>query len=132
METYYSQLTLYLEKYIKMLAGNTEIEDSVDRLDRLTQEEARMASTELLKMAHCVDGKVMGVDNKVKSVEGKVEDVRSDVHDIGNKVEEKIDDVRSDVQDVDHRVQAVDDKLERVNRSLSLLHLLVPSIHTLS
>ena len=115
------------EKYLKKLMGNTDIEDSLSRLDKLTQEEARMASAELLKMTHGVDGKVMGVDNRVKSVEGKVEDVRSDVHDVGNKVEERIQDVRGDVQDVrgdvqdvDHRVQGVDDKLEQVNSSLSL------------
>ena len=93
--------------------GNTDIEDSLSRLDKLTQEEARMASAELLKMTH-------GVDNRVKSVEGKVEDVRSDVHDVGNKVEGGIQDVRGDVQNVDHRVRGVDDKLEQVNRSLSL------------
>ena len=76
-----------------------------------------MASAELLKMTHGVDG--------------KVQDVRSDVHDVGNKVEERIEDVRGDVQEVDHRVQTigsnlssrvkdVDDKLEQVNSSLSL------------
>jgi hypothetical protein len=65
-----------------------------------------MASAELLKMTH-------GVDNRVKSVAGKVEDVCSDMHDVGNKV-------RVDVQNVDHRVRGVDDKLEQVNRSLSL------------
>ena len=108
------------EKYLKKLMGNTDIEDSMSRLDKLTQEEARMASAELLKMTHGVDGKVMGVDNRVKSVEGKVEDVRSDVHDVGNKVEERMQDVRGDVQDVDHRVQGIDDKLEQVNSSLSL------------
>ena len=126
------------EKYLKKLMGNTDIEDSLSRLDKLTQEEARMASAELLKMTHGVDGKVMGVDNRVKSVEGKVEDVRSDVHDVGNMVEVRIQDVRGDVQDVrrdvqdvdynvqtigneiSSRVQVVDDKLEQVNSSLSL------------
>ena len=126
------------ERYLKKLMGNTDIEDSLSRLDKLTQEEARMASAELLKMTHGVDGKVMGVDNRVKSVEGKVEDVRSDVHDVGNMVEVRIQDVRGDVQDVrrdvqdvdynvqtigneiSSRVQVVDDKLEQVNSSLSL------------
>jgi archaellum component FlaC len=129
------------------LMGNTDIEDCLLRLDKLTQEEARMASAELLKMTRDVDRKVMGVDNSVKSVEGKVEDVRSDMHDVGNKVqgvEGKVQDVRSDVQDVDHRVQTignnissrvqgVDDKSMQVNRSLSLQSLLlVLSTHTSS
>jgi hypothetical protein len=52
------------------LAGNTDIEDSVQRLDKLTQEEARMASAELLKVTH-------GVDGKVEDVHGKVQDIGS-------------------------------------------------------
>jgi peptidoglycan hydrolase CwlO-like protein len=124
--------------------GNTDIEDSLARLDKLTQEEARMASAELLKMTHVLDGKVMGVDDKMKSVQGKIQDVRSDVHEVGNRVqsvEGKVEDVRSDmhdvgqgiegkvedvgnkVQDVDDRVQTIganiDDRLDLVNRSLS-------------
>jgi hypothetical protein len=130
--------TRCLEKYLKKVMGNTDIEDSLARLDRLTQEEARMASAELLKMTHIVDGKVMGVDDRVRSVQGEIQDVRSDVHDVGNRVEGKVQAVRGDVQgvrgdvqdvgnkvqDVDHRMQSIgthiDDKLDQVNRSLSL------------
>ena len=99
---YDSWLTRYLEKYLKKLTGNTEIEDSLSKLDKLTQEEARMASAELLKVTHGVDGKVMGVDDRVKDVQGDVQDVRSDV------------------QDISSEVRGVDNKLDQVNRSLSL------------
>ncbi|KAF8494970.1 hypothetical protein F5888DRAFT_1890781 [Russula emetica] len=81
-----------LQKYLRKLVGNTEIEDSLQRLDRLTQEEARMASAELLKVTH--------------SVEGKVDDVHSDVQDIGSKVQNvdgRVQDVQGDVHDVDNR-----------------------------
>jgi methyl-accepting chemotaxis protein len=109
------------------LTGNTDIEDGLARLDKLTQEEARMASAELLKMTHDVDDRVKGVDGKVQDVRSDVQDVRSDVQDVRSDVQ----DVRSDVHDVDHRVQAigsnissrvqaVDDKLDQVNRSLFL------------
>ena len=53
------------ERYIKKLTGNTDITDSLERLDRLTLEEVRTASTELLKVAHSVEGKVQGVDDKL-------------------------------------------------------------------
>src|ERR1700677_887265 len=53
--------------------GNIEIEDSLERLDKLTQEEARMASAEQLKMMHSVDGKVMGVDDRVRGVDDKLD-----------------------------------------------------------
>ena len=105
-----------------------------------------MASAELLKMAHSVDGKVMdvddrvkGVDDGVKSVDRKVQDVLDNVQDLGNKVQavdDRVQDtgraVRNDVQNVDNRVQGVDDKLDQVNRSLSPSHLIVPSAKTAS
>ena len=105
-------MTPDLERFLKRLTRNIDIEDSLSRLDKLTQEEARLASAERLKMMHSVDGKVLGVDDKVKGVERKEQDVRGDVQDVGDKV-----------QNVDSRVQGVDDKLlklDQVNRTLSL------------
>ena len=92
------------------MTGNRDIEDSLDRLDRLTQEEARMAAAELLKMTQSVDDKVMGVDGRVKDIGGKI---RCDVQDVGNMVQSVERRVRDKVQDVD-------DKLDQANRSLPL------------
>ena len=46
------------EKYVKKLLGKNDIEDSLKRLDTLTQEEARMATAEILRVTHNVDGNV--------------------------------------------------------------------------
>jgi uncharacterized protein YhaN len=112
--------------------GNKDVEDSLERLDKLTQEEARMASAEQLMMTHNVDVKVMGVDDRVRGVEGQVEDVCGEVRDVGDEIQSQVQDVRGDVQDVsdkvqnvDDRVQGVDDKLDRANRSLSLRTLII-------
>ena len=128
MEICDSLLTPCSEKYIKMmvasLTGNTDIEDSLQRLDELTQEEARMASAELLKVTHSVDGKVTVVDDRVKGVEGKVEDVHCDVQGVGNKVQgvdDRMQDIGCDVKDISSEVRIVrevDDKLDQANRSL--------------
>src|ERR1700733_3855407 len=91
------------EKYFMKLTGNRDIEDSLDRLDKLIDEEARMAAAELLKMTHSVDGKVMVVDDRVRGVAGQVQDVRGDVQDVRGDVQ----DVRVDVQDVRVDVQDV-------------------------
>jgi len=96
--------------------GNREIEDSLERLDKLTLEEARMASAEQLRMTH-------SVDDRVRGVEGQVQDVRGDVQDVGDKVR----DVSGDVQGVGDKVQDVDDKLDQANRSLSIRTLIVIS-----
>ena len=102
--------------YLKKLTGDTDIEDSLVRLDKLTQEEARMASAELLKMTH-------GVDDRVNGVDGKVQDVRSDVHDVDRRMQTIGGNISS-------RVQAVDDKLDRVNCTFFLQPLLIQGTHS--
>ncbi|KAH9969705.1 hypothetical protein BC827DRAFT_25282 [Russula dissimulans] len=46
------------KKYMKKLLGKNDIESALKRLDALTQEEARMATVEVLKMMRGVDDKV--------------------------------------------------------------------------
>ena len=46
------------ERYLKKLLGKTEIEDALKKLDRLTQEELRMAMAQLLKVAEDVSNTV--------------------------------------------------------------------------
>ncbi len=60
------------EKYLRKLIGRADIEDALKRLDKLTQEEARMAMTQVLKATHSVDGQVAGVDERVRAIDGKV------------------------------------------------------------
>ena len=53
------------EKYLKKLLGKTDIEDALKRLDKLTQEEVRMATAQLLTLTHGVDDKVTRLDDEV-------------------------------------------------------------------
>ena len=68
-----------LEKYLKKLVGKTDIEDALKRLDKLTNEEVRMVTAQVLEATHTVDNnvarvddKVTGVDNNIKAVNDKV------------------------------------------------------------
>jgi hypothetical protein len=55
----------------KKLIGRRDIEDALRRLDILTQEEARMATAQVLKLAHHVKDGVKSVDDKVDlAIEG--------------------------------------------------------------
>ncbi len=65
----------FLETFLKKLVGRTDIEDALQRLDKLTQEEARMAIAEGLKATHGIDNKVEDVGDKVKGVDVRVKDV---------------------------------------------------------
>ena len=80
---------LFSEKYFKKLFGNkTDIEDSLKRLDFLTQEEAQMAAAQLLKATHVVDdsGRVRGVADIALSVENRVAGVVDQVQGVDDKV----------------------------------------------
>ena len=57
-----------LEKYGKRLIGKTDMEDALKKLDMLTQDEARMAIAENLRVTHAVDDRVANVNNKVTEV----------------------------------------------------------------
>jgi hypothetical protein len=48
--------------------GRTKMEDALKRLDKLTQEEARMASAQNLRITHTVDARVVTIDNKITQV----------------------------------------------------------------
>ena len=70
------------EKYAKKLIGRTKMEDALKRLDKLTQEEARMAGAQNLKITHTVDERVgevvdtvAAIDNMVVTVDDKVTQV---------------------------------------------------------
>ena len=53
---------------MKKLLGKNEIEDSLKRLDTLTQDEARMAIAEGLKVTHSVNDDVRVVLDNVRVV----------------------------------------------------------------
>ena len=54
--SFLSQISL--GKYLNRLLGKNDIETALKRLDMLTQEEARMAIAEVLKVTHMMDDKM--------------------------------------------------------------------------
>jgi len=105
------KVDFHAEKYLKKLVGRKDVEDALQRLDQLTQEEARMAAIEALMITR-------SIDDKVKDVDGKVEGVDEGVRGVGIKVEGIDDKVRS----VDSKVQGVDHKVGSVIKGELYLH----------
>ena len=64
---------LRAEKILRKLAGMADLEDALKKLDRLTQEEARMALAEVLKITHNVRDDLKVVNDKVQCVDEKVQ-----------------------------------------------------------
>jgi hypothetical protein len=81
------------EKYMKKLAGMTEIEDALKRLDKLTQEEARMAAAQNLKATHTVDERVRGVADTVVAIDNRVAGVDDRVACVDDRVQQAANDV---------------------------------------
>ena len=121
----------HTEKFFRKLAGMADLEDALKKLDRLTQEEARMANAEVLRITQDthdgvkvvygkvgeVGDKVEGLGDKIDVVGDNVEDIADKVEDIGGKVEEvgdKVGDVGEKVEDVGDKVKCVDDKVKVV------------------
>jgi len=73
-----------------MLIGRTDIEDALKRLDKLTNEEARMATAQDLKVTRNIDERVRGVDDRAA---------------VDNNV----------AASVDEKVKAVDDKVTGID-----------------
>ena len=75
------------EKFLKKVAGITKLEDGLTQLDKMTNEEARMAYAEVLRIAHNIDKKVEGVDEKVQCVVIQVKGVDKKVEVVEEKVQ---------------------------------------------
>jgi archaellum component FlaC len=107
----------YVKKLMKKLIGDNEIEDALKRLDRLTQEEARMASAQLLKITNAIDSEVMEIADNVIVIDDRVAGVDDRVAGVGEQVagvDDRVAGVDDRVKDVDDKVKAVDDKLVAV------------------
>ena len=66
------KLDLRTERYLKKLFGLKDVEDALQRLDKLTQEEARMAAAEALTITRGIDDAIRVVDERVGVVDDKV------------------------------------------------------------
>jgi archaellum component FlaC len=85
------------------LLGRKDIEDALQQLDKLTQEEARMAAVESLTVIRGIDDKVKDFDERLEGVDERVQNVDVKVEGIDDKVLR----VDSRVHDVDHKVGSV-------------------------
>jgi hypothetical protein len=80
-----------VEKFLKRVAGRTDLEDAVKRLDKLTQEEARMALAEVLRITSSVRDEVKVVNRMVESTSNNVKDIVDEVQRVNENVQVVID-----------------------------------------
>ena len=107
-----------LEKYMKKLMGRAEIEDELKKLDKLTQEEARMAAAQNLKATHTVDERVKGVADAVVTIDNRVAGVDDRVAGVSDQVagvNDQVANVSGHMVGVSGQVAGVDDRVVNVS-----------------
>jgi predicted nucleic acid-binding Zn-ribbon protein len=88
---------------MKRLVGRTDMEDALKRLDKLTQEEARMVVAENLKATRAVDERVKGIANTMTAMDNRVAGMDGQVASIDARV-----------ASVNDRVKVVDEKVGEI------------------
>ena len=92
------KIDLSPEKYFKKFVGNRGVEDALQRLDKSTQEEARITAAEALKITRGIDDNVRDVDENVKGVDERVK-----------SIDRKVEGIDDEVESVDNNVRGVSD-----------------------
>ena len=128
-----------------------DLEDSLKKLDRLTQEEARMSHVEVLRVTHSirdgvkiVDGKVEEVVKQVQCVDDKIQGVidgargifgqllsPSNVQPIisdgrqakvaAKDIGNKVEEVGNKVEDIGNKVEDMDDKVQCIDEKVDVV-----------
>jgi hypothetical protein len=90
------------------------MEDALKRLDKLTQEEARMAVAQTLKATQIVDKRVRGVADTAVAIEVGVADVNDRVAGVDDRVARAAHVIDDGVRGVKEQVLVIDSKVAEV------------------
>jgi hypothetical protein len=78
-------------RFGRRLAGRTDIDDGLRRLDKLTQDQVRMVVAQVLKTTQEVDNIVTDVDIEVQGVSDKLQEVDDRLKGVDEKVDSVLD-----------------------------------------
>ena len=74
------------EKFMKRIAGRTDVEDALQRLDILTKEENIMTAARNLEVTHRVDVNVMATQDVIHEVDSNVKETKELTRDVRDNV----------------------------------------------
>jgi len=121
----FPKIDLRAERYLKSLVGRKDIESALQRLEKLTREEVRMAIAEALTISRDIDVIVKDVDKRLEGVDETVQDIDGRVKDMDHMVkgvDHRVKGVNRIMKGVDHRLQSVDHNVVSVIQSKSHFH----------
>ncbi|KAF8268161.1 hypothetical protein EI94DRAFT_1208575 [Lactarius quietus] len=118
-----------IKKYFKKLVGwaGAPVEDALQKLDRLTQDETRMAMAETLRITRETDDRVECVQENLKGVNQNIQTVDLNVQGIDDKMQsvkdelqgvgDKVDSVIEGGKETTVAIQQVENQVSNLNRS---------------
>jgi len=74
------------EKFMKRIAGRTDVENALERLDMLTKEENLMTAARNLEVTHRVDVNVMATQEVIQDVDGNVKETKELTRDVRDNI----------------------------------------------
>ena len=74
------------EKFMKRIAGRTDVDDALQRLDMLTKEESLMMAARNLEIIHRMDANVMATQELTQRVDGNVKETKELTRDVRDNV----------------------------------------------
>ena len=89
------EIDIVLEKFLKKVAGRTDLEDGLRKLEKLINEEIAIASARLLNVTDKIDNNVTRVGEGVRGVDGKVQAVKDEIQLVNGNVKAVEDKVRA-------------------------------------
>ena len=115
---------IYIEKYLKELMGNTDIKDALQKLDRLTHEEALIANAELLNIVHDVHCNAICVNESIQGISGDLQGVNDMTQNVGDQLR----DVYETFRRVDDGVHEIHDTVQNVGNGIQDAHDLIQAV----
>ncbi|KAH9069582.1 hypothetical protein EDB83DRAFT_2582777 [Lactarius deliciosus] len=106
------------EKIIQKVAGRTDLEDGLRKLDKLANEEVAMASVQLVKVTHNIDNNVSGIDDGVRGVNVKAQVVNDNFKAVGDRVQTIAEDGKATATEVKSTLRQTGDDVDIVEHSL--------------
>ena len=74
------------EKFMKRIAGRTDVEDALQRLDILTKEEHIMTAARNLEVTHLVNVNVIAAQEAIHDVDGNMKETKELTRDVRDNV----------------------------------------------
>jgi methyl-accepting chemotaxis protein len=93
------------EKFVKRLAGRTDVENALQRLDLLTKEEELMTTARNLEVTHRVDDNVATIKEVIQDVDGNIRMTKELTHNVDSNVMT----MREVVHDIDSNLRATNE-----------------------